>query len=315
MKKILFVVLVMSLCGCGFLEEPYKGFEHSDLKDVKKKIFTLNENNYKEVEEYVLINETLEKSEDYLYYKVAEDDYILLDKTTIATSEFFDDSRCNVLYGNRLFLLTNIGFIKEYQLNKENTTNRNIKFDYSRIYESGIEGTIEFSRIEKIEKGYMYLCASIRNDYTTDFIMKCSIENYKCEKDDDIRIETDSKIDQESMISERKKAFSEEILNKFIEYGNVDKDNLKTFNIERILNIGYYASKSDEIYYQVAFNYECKDGGRSCVSLEINDDSLYEFEGNYYFSLVAKNDKVIKIMSGVAFNFNSDYVPQQEEIK
>lgn len=139
---------------------------------------------------------------------------------------------------------------------------------------------------------------------------------YECSVDDKVTEQTTT-ITTTNKISTRKKKFSEEILNKYTEYGNVDKENLKSFEIIDILNYGYYASNPDEVYYQVRFNYECKDDTKSCVSLKIKNDYLYfnEYDGYYNLWLIAKNEKVIKFITGVSINMNSNFVFESKEIK
>lgn len=131
--------------------------------------------------------------------------------------------------------------------------------------------------------------------------------------------ETTVKISEKTeQVSEIKKSFSEEILEEFTKHGNVDKDNLKEFNIKEIYTYGYYASKPKEIYYQVRFTYECKDGTKSCVSLKIAKDdyiSFNEYEGYYNLWVIAKDYKVVKFMTGVSVNFNYVFVFEAEKIK
>ncbi len=152
-------------------------------------------------------------------------------------------------------------------------------------------------------------------------VYNCNEENkivgkfskYECQKEEII----EEKVTTTKPVSARRKAFSEEILNKFIEHGNVDKSNLKSFNIIEISNIGYYASKPEEIYYQVLFNYECNDNTKSCVSLKIGEDDIYfnESVNCYSLWLIAKNDKVLKFMHGISININSDFVQEAELIE
>lgn len=128
--------------------------------------------------------------------------------------------------------------------------------------------------------------------------------------------ETTVKVSEKTeQVSEIKKKFSEEILGEFTKLGNVYKDNLKEFNIRKILHTGYYASRPEEKYYQIEFSYECKDGSTNCIKLNINDDQLYGEDGYYVFSVIAKDYKVIKFMAGVSININSNFVSEAEEIK
>ncbi len=164
-----------------------------------------------------------------------------------------------------------------------------------------------------VDKGIffdVYYCDDKENKIVGKFSkFECSVDD---EKKEEVPTTTTTK-----KVSARKKAFSEEILNKYTEYGNVDKDNLKSFEIKEILMDGYYASKAEEKYYQVRFNYECKDGTRSCVSLQIETDyvSFNEYDGYYNLWVLAKNDKVLKFKTGISININSDYVEKLEEIE
>lgn len=141
------------------------------------------------------------------------------------------------------------------------------------------------------------------------------LSKFECLVDDEKKEEVPTTTTKK--VSARKKAFSEEILKKYTEYGNVDKNNLKSFDIIDILMDGYYASKSEEKYYQVSFNYECNDGTRSCVSLKIGDESIYlnEYDGFYCLWVLAKNDKVLKFMTGVSININSNFVFESELVE
>lgn len=142
------------------------------------------------------------------------------------------------------------------------------------------------------------------------------LSKYECSVDD--KDNKEKTTTTTTKINERKKTFSEEILNEYIEYGNVDKDNLKSFDITKILSYGYYASKPDEIYYQVEFKYECKDRTDKCVNLRIDWDGdydvLYHDDGIQIIWIIAKNDKVIKFMNGVTVNINSNFIFTDEKI-
>ena len=83
MKKYLIVVLFFGLFLSGCSKNEYNDFEHYDLKDYdisRKYVYTDDDS---VLHEYVITDITLEESIEIvnaLFYKVAEDDYILLDE-------------------------------------------------------------------------------------------------------------------------------------------------------------------------------------------------------------------------------------------
>ncbi len=103
--------------------------------------------------------------------------------------------------------------------------------------------------------------------------------------------------------SKKEKKFSDEIVNKYIEFGHVDKDNLNSLDVVGITGYGYYESKPDEIFYQIKFKYECKDGTSKCLKLCADCVGvcvpLYKGNNNQIVWALVKNDKVVEFTNGV----------------
>ena len=118
-------------------------------------------------------------------------------------------------------------------------------------------------------------------------------------------------IDEE--MSERKKSLVNLIKEKYIEFGYMDEDNIETFEVGRILERGYFASTPDVRYFQVEFNYSCKNGDSDCIKIKKPkyDESDYET-----VFIVMDKDEIIEFRSWmIATTIDSDFIQEAEEIK
>ena len=93
---------LLSLCGCQKIE-PYADFEHYDLKNyITTNKYTIIDDNNKHV--YIITDITPDNSEaiiNGLFYKVADDDYILLDKIDSCSKAEFYDENYNYFYDKK----------------------------------------------------------------------------------------------------------------------------------------------------------------------------------------------------------------------
>ena len=118
-----------------------------------------------------------------LFYKVGENDFILLDKIKSCNSPTEYNSKTqNYFYQNRLYVnRCSGGVVLEYILDGEKITKTELtlKYDTSSISES-----IALRSINKVNASDVYYNAY---DYIThnDKVIKCSTINYKCESSEE----------------------------------------------------------------------------------------------------------------------------------
>lgn len=197
-KRIVAVLLtIMIVCGCGN-KDPYKNYERYDLKEDNLIIYDYFYGREKATYAVGLLEDNSELDTIGFFYKVKDNDYILLDqfyedKTSVITlyNNYNDDTF--QFYDNNLFY-RQYYTITKYTLNHEEIEKEEIKFDtkaeLATILQKANEYTednlrircIRFIGIEKIEDNYIYLKSVIDNVDYKDFISKCSLENLICEE-------------------------------------------------------------------------------------------------------------------------------------
>ena len=184
MKKYLLLLfslfIFILITGCSIKEkDTTDDYEHYDLKGKD----LINHSCYDDEGhkcEYALADIAPEKSEmtNYgLFYKLSDDDYILID--TITPGLYAED--VSVFVENRMFLAN--GEIIEYSLNRENVTKKKLNFYYN---DKDISSLV--TQIHYIEKGNIYFTILTDDEEGKHIIhvnLECSLSNYKCEKLDD----------------------------------------------------------------------------------------------------------------------------------
>lgn len=179
MKKYCFVLfLMMFICGCDNDNgNELDNYEHYDLRNQYNLITYsyVDENNHTHL--YKIADITPEKSEEIingLFYKISNDDYILIDKIkSCNSSSEYKIKKYNYFYNNKLYVnRCSGGVVLEYTLSGINIEKKNLlsKFD----------SKLMLSSIEKVDDDYVYYTGyeSISGPIHTT---RCSIKNYKCE--------------------------------------------------------------------------------------------------------------------------------------
>lgn len=109
--------------------------------------------------------------------------------------------------------------------------------------------------------------------------------------------------------SEEMKIITNVIKQKYIEFGYMDEKNIDTFEVKRIYEYGYYASLPNIKYFEVAFNYSCKNSGDDCISFRnYHEEVNYTTDTHYNVWIVKDNDEIVDFRSGMSVNINSDFV-------
>ena len=172
---IIFLFLIFYVCGCEKSNQ-YTNFEHYDLTnyDTTNKYTYVGDDNYKY--EYVITDITPESSEERingLFYKVSDNDYILLDEIkSCNSSEAYKSDKQNYFYGESLYVnRCSGGVVLEYTLSGSKTAKTDLlsKLDSSFILIS----------INSVDEKYVYYNGSARFSCPSE-VIKCSIEDYTC---------------------------------------------------------------------------------------------------------------------------------------
>lgn len=170
MKKTTLLLILCILCFCGCTkQDKYDSFEHYDLldKDTTSTNYSFyNDNNQKET--YIVTNITPENSEEIingLFYKVGDNDYILIDSFSSCNNPNGHKSeKHNYFYNNKLYIIRcSGGTVYEYTLNREETTKKDLS---SQI-------VLYNASIIDIKNGYIYIEGKDKN-------IKCSQKTYEC---------------------------------------------------------------------------------------------------------------------------------------
>ena len=181
MKKILInFILIILITGCS-KEEKYANFKHYNLTDKDIISYTYhNKDRYKEI--YILADITPDTYESYLtglFYKVSDNDYILLETLEHTTKDAYKQDYLYTFYDNKLYGVGNgdTPMIFEIELNKENSKLKELEFvvnnhndifsmpSIKKIYNN----TITFS-------GYTFI-----NEHAEQKEFICSLNDYICD--------------------------------------------------------------------------------------------------------------------------------------
>lgn len=174
---IMFFLVGLCMCGCE-KNNQYDNFEHYDLTnyDTTNSYTYVGENNQKY--EYIVTDITPAISEERiegLFYKVSDNDYILLDKINSCTSaEAYNSSKQTYFYDNKLYVnRCSGGVVLEYTLAGSETSKTDLllKLDSSYMLTS----------INSVDEENIYYDGSASISSPTE-IIKCSRKDYKCEQ-------------------------------------------------------------------------------------------------------------------------------------
>lgn len=165
------------MCGCE-KNNQYDNFEHYDLTnyDTSNSYIYIGDNNQKY--EYIVTDITPKASEeriDGLFYKISDNDYILLDQISSCTStEAYKNSKQTYFYDNKLYVnRCSGGVVLEYTLSGSETEKVNLLSKFNSSY--------MLTSINKVDEKYIYYNGSISISSPTE-IIKCSREDYNCEQ-------------------------------------------------------------------------------------------------------------------------------------
>lgn len=176
-RIIMFLLLVLFMCGCE-KHDQYDNFEHYDLTnyDTSNSYTYVDDNNLKY--EYVVTDITPEASEEIingLFYKVSDNDYILLDTINSCTYiEAYKNYKQTYFYDNKLYVnRCSGGIVLEYTLSGSETEKVNLL--------SKLNSSYMLISINKVDEKNIYYNGSASYSSPTE-IIKCSREDYKCER-------------------------------------------------------------------------------------------------------------------------------------
>ena len=192
MRKV-YIILLLSIAimtfGCE--NNNYKDFEHYTLdnKELKTHAFFDEKNKL----EYAITDITEEKKDEGgiegLFYKVAPNDYILLDEIEVCgaqSSKLYLSDQYTYFYKNeetnekKLYINRCLGGkLIEYTLNGAEYTEKELKFDTHSISTNPLE-YVEFNSIIKVVEDTIYYKGAIHNTDKRNLDIKCSLKTLKC---------------------------------------------------------------------------------------------------------------------------------------
>lgn len=178
-KTIIILLMCLVLCGCRKHideEDKYTEYERYSKEEINENDDSIRYifKNDKNQNMYVVANITLKNSERNLYglfYKINEDEYILLKAFDSNNSifYFYQDFNNNL---NKLYAILNDKFL-ELELDKEKIKTKELNFDMSSIFQdTSIYG------IKDVTPEFVYFLAD--RSYST-ITVKCSLDSLICE--------------------------------------------------------------------------------------------------------------------------------------
>ena len=178
MKKLLvLLVIIISMVGCGKKQDE---FTHYDLKGKDKSVYIYYSDN-RGREEYVLADLTPASHEACLtglFYKVDEDDYILLERLEFDKKESYKNETVYKFYDNKLYGVGNgespMYFEIELNAKESKIEEKNFMWNSQKIAPT----SIKFIKDNKIT---VWAYAAINEQATTGTYFECSLKNYECE--------------------------------------------------------------------------------------------------------------------------------------
>lgn len=180
-RNLLLVVLFISLfiTGCGISKKEEDTFQHYDLKGKDINMYVYHSDERGE-EIYVLADDTTGDMTitTGVYYKIEDDDYILLEKLESSKANAYRSRSTYQFYDNKLYGVGNgdTPMYFEIELNGKESRIEEKRFDYN----GKLVGPTD---IKKIENGYItfYGYTSLENEAMVGRDFKCSLNNYICE--------------------------------------------------------------------------------------------------------------------------------------
>lgn len=190
MKKkfiIIFSIICLIIIICFVMikfsshKNKYDNFEHYDLEGKDTNSYTLVKGLEKET--YVLADITPDNYELILtgfFYKVADNDYILLETLESSKTEAYKKDFVYQFYGDKLYGIGN-PMIFEIELNKENSQIKELEFTLN-----GKTNPFFINRMEGIQNNIITFSGSIYlNDHSELRNFNCSLKNYECSIDEE----------------------------------------------------------------------------------------------------------------------------------
>lgn len=188
MKKIFLIILLLIVCGCKYTTQ-YSQYEHYNLNENDGYLF-----NYTFHDEYGIPSTyvvTILEERDYeditvgLFFKISQNDYVLLDKINSCNEKEIDVENTYFYYdsnqqNNKLYLQRCIGNKNiEYVLDKEKIIKKELLFD-KKIADLK-ETSIVFNKIKKVEDNYIYYVGyNVDSVEREELSIKCSLIDYLC---------------------------------------------------------------------------------------------------------------------------------------
>lgn len=186
MKKALFLcvlgVWILLLCGCNNgNNEDNDSFEHYDLKDKKLNVYTYYNDDEEKLETYALADITPGSYESVLtgfFYKIGNDDYILLETLEYSQQEAYKKKHVYQFYGNKLYGVGNgdSPMIFEIELKGKESKIKELKFKINDKINPFLTSTIK-----NIDKNLITFYGNIFiGEHSENKYFECSLENYEC---------------------------------------------------------------------------------------------------------------------------------------
>lgn len=178
MKKILTIIMIL-LCfvitGCNKKDN----FEHYDLKDKDLNTYVYHGDEKDEL--YALADIIPEGYESFitgLFYKVSENDYILLEKLEYSRKDAYKNKTIYHFYENKLYGVGNgdSPMIFEIELNGKQSKMNELKFKINNKTNPFLITSIEDIKDNKILY-YGYVTTDSGNNSSN---IKCSLKTYEC---------------------------------------------------------------------------------------------------------------------------------------
>lgn len=179
MKKILILLIaIISITGCTKEED---NFEHYDLKDKDKNVYIYHSDEYGR-QEYVLADLTPAEYESCLtgfFYKVSEDDYILLETLEFNQKDSYKKEYVYQFNDDKLYGVGNgdspTYFEIELKAKDSEVKERSFNWDNQEIVPRSIKSIND-------DKIVIYAYASTKESATVGSNFECSLEDYKCKR-------------------------------------------------------------------------------------------------------------------------------------
>lgn len=177
MKKIIILlILIIGITGCAKEQD---NFEHYDLKEKDKNVYIHHSDEYGR-EEYVLADLTPAEYESCLtglFYKVGEDDYVLLETLEFNQKDSYKKEYVYQFYDDKLYGVGNGDSPMYFEIELKA---KNSKLQEKSFYWENQE--IGPRSIKSIgdDKIVIYAYASTTDQAMVGNNFECSLDNYKC---------------------------------------------------------------------------------------------------------------------------------------